>query len=202
MTLRDSEALSLLTDALSNQFSDEEASNLAKLLSCCCQADSISYEEIDIGSEWKDDVILLAYEERVMLPMKSLRGSAWEDRVLTFSERERYHMPRVVRFLVARAQRSGQWFVDDAIEKVLEEAGERQIQAMVGFFTRLKSVAPKYELEAGLMQSVKNELGLGLDMHDSIDRFVRCGIISPCTQRSLHTGFSLYQVNPCLYWKS
>ena len=188
--------------SLANQFSEEEAVNLAKLLSQACLRDSLKYDEIEVPDDWKDDIILLAYEERVLLPMKSLRSSAWEDRILNFSEKELYQMPRVVRFLVPNAQITGQWNPGYAVEEALREAGERDIPETTNFLLRLQDLSPQYRLEAGLMKTVSKELGLDLDMHDTIDRFVRCGIMSACTQRSLRSGLSEYEINRCLYWRS
>ncbi len=190
-----------LVVSLSNQFSAEEARDLAKLLSCSCQTDSITYEELDLDDEVKDDIILLAYEERVLLPMKSRRGSAWEDRILAFTEGERYHLPRIVRFLIEDTQKSGQWKIEEAVGKALDEAGENDVTVMVDYLNHIKKLAPRYEVEVGVMQAICNELDLNIDMHDTLDRFVRCGIMSPRTQRSLHTGISIYEMNPCLYWK-
>ena len=59
----------------------------------------------------------------------------------------------------------------------------------------------KHEIEVGIMQMVSTKLELEMDMHDTLDRFVRCGIMSPRTQRTIHTGISWYELNPCLYWK-
>ena len=66
----------------------------------------------------------------------------------------------------------------------------------------LKIMAPRYELEIGVIQAVRAELGIEIDMHDMLDRFVRCGIASPRTGRSLHTGSAKYELNPCLYWEA
>lgn len=201
MCYRNEEKLRL-AKALSNQFPEEEAINLAKVLSQAYRRESISYDEIDVALDLKDDIILLAYEERMLLPMKSLGGSAWEDRILNLSEGERYHLPRVVRFLVAEAEETGQWHPAFAIARVLKEAGEGRVEETADFLNRLREMAPRYRLEAGLMQAVSLELGLDLDMHDSIDRFVRCGIMSACTRRSLRLNIAEYEINRCLYWGS
>jgi hypothetical protein len=195
------EGFTNLVEALNKQFSAKEAQSLAKLLSCSFRTDSIIYEDIELDDKVKDDIILIACEERILLPMKSMRGSAWEDRILNFTEDERYHMPRIVRFLVVKAEETGQWITAEAIGIALEEAGEPNVKAMVSYLEALKTRAPRYELEVGVMQAVGSELSLEMDMHDTLDRFVRCGIVSPRTQRSLHTGFSKYEINPCLYWK-
>jgi len=65
-----------------------------------------------------------------------------------------------VRFLVPRAEEIGQWSPEYAIAEALEEAGESRVQETVDFLSRLKMMAPRYRLEAGLMQAVSAELGL------------------------------------------
>ncbi len=191
-----------LKKSLSAQFCSDESQYLAGLLFCSYQVDSITYEELNIDDEVKDDIILLAYEERILLPMKSRRGSAWEDRILSFSKGERYHLPRVVQFLVGDAQASAVWNVDESIGKALVEAGESDIVRMVNYLNDLIEVSPKHEIEVGIMQMISNKLDLEMDMHDTLDRFVRCAIMSPRTQRTIHTGISWYELNPCLFWKS
>jgi len=42
---------------------------------------------------------------------------------------------------------------------------------------------------------------MDLDMHDMLDRLVRCGVASPATQRSLYTGAAKFEMHPCLYWE-
>lgn len=191
-----------LTHALAARFSSDEARNLAYLLATACRGDSVSYDEIDIPAEIKDDVILLAYEERMLLPMKSIRGSAWEDRILNFADDERYHLPRVVRFLVEAAARAAKWSPDDASTAAMTEAGEPYAREMTQYLNLIKETAPTCQVEIGAMQAISGEMDVAIDMHDTLDRFVRCGIMSPRTQRSLHAGTAKFEVNPCLYWKS
>ena len=145
---------------------------------------------------------MTAYEERMLLPIKSLRSSAWEDRILSFDEQELYHMPRVVRFLVQIVEETAKWNPEPAIWKALEEAGEIQVQEIVAFLNRLIALTPRCKLDVGRMHAVSADLGLKLDMHDSIDRCVRCGIMSACTQISLRSGSAEYEINRCLYWGS
>lgn len=191
-----------VTEALARQFQAEEAEGLTLVLSAGMRADSFAYEEIDLMPEIKDDVILLAFEERAVLPLKSRRGSAWEDRILSFSDGERYQLPRVVRFLALEASRSGRWDIGHALTEVLIEAGEKQVNIMVDYLNRLMERVPAFEMEAGILQSVGEQMGLQMDMHDTLDRLVRCGVMSPRTQLSLHTGVSRFEINPCLYWRA
>ncbi|MBM3132758.1 MAG: hypothetical protein FJZ95_06985 [Chloroflexi bacterium] len=195
------EGTSRLAKVLEKRYSAEEASCLAAMLRFGCRKDSISYSEIEIDPQVKDDMILLAYEERMLLPMKSIRGSAWEDRILDYSDHERYNMPLVVRLLVGNAEETGEWAPESAARKALIEVGESRVPEVLRLLAELQPMASQ-GIEAGVMQAVAQRLGIELDMHDTIDRFVRCGIISPKTQRSLHSGFAKYEMNPCLSWRS
>lgn len=195
-----SDGIARLEKALQARFSAEEAASLSILLGCGCRRDSIVYEEIAIEPSARDETILLAYEERLLLPMKSIRGSAWEDRILTYSEGERYHMLPVVRLLVQHAQETGRWDPERASAEALAAVGEREIPGVLRLLAELRSV-PAPELEAGVMQALCSRLNIELDMHDALDHCVRCGIMSPRTQRSLHTGLAKYEMNPSLTWR-
>jgi len=194
-------ALMRLATALQKRFSAEEAGNLSVLLGCGCRSPSIVYEEISLEPSVKDDTILLAYEERLLLPLKSIRGSAWEDRILNYSAGERYHMLPVVQLLVRYAQETGLWDPDRAISEALAAVGERAIPEVLRLLAELYSLPPQ-GLEAGVMQALCARLGIEMDLHDTIDHCVRCGIMSPRTQRSLHTGLAKYEMNPSLRWRS
>ncbi|MFO8010078.1 MAG: hypothetical protein R6U89_04600 [Dehalococcoidia bacterium] len=189
-----------LIRALSAYFSQEEAHNIAVILSCCVRDDGIRYNDIGIVPEQKDEIILLAYEERLLLPVKSIRGSAWEDRILNFAENERYHLPRVVKLLALRAEESGLWDCDYAIREALKEAGNQDVEQTVSFLNTVIKMAKNNRMKVSEMQVLQTDLGIDLDMHDTLDHFVRCGIMSPVTQRSLHAGSPMYELNPCMNW--
>lgn len=195
------DGLAHLKRALGARFSPADAADLAVLLSCACRSDTIVYGEIPIGAPAKDETILLAYEERLLLPMKSIRGSAWEDRILTYSEDERYHVPPVVRILVHGAQQTARWDPEWACREALTAVGERAVPQVLRLLAELRSVPPQ-GIEAGIMQAVCTRLGFELDLHDVLDHGVRCGIMSPRTQRSLHTGLAKYELNPSVTWQS
>jgi hypothetical protein len=54
--------------------------------------------------------------------------------------------------------------------------------------------------ETGLLKIFFKGTAVDADLHDIIDIFVICGIMSPCPQKSLLTGLSWYEINPTLYW--
>ena len=194
-----SDSYSNLVRALRCQFSEEEAGHLATMLMAFVEGESIAYQNISLDDEIKDDMLLLAYEKRLLLPMKSRRGSAWEDRVLGFEPGQCYHLPRVIWLLIKESMESGQWNAEHAIEKALEEAGEKDIKTMVKYLNEIKMFSPRYKVEVRMMEELAYDLGLDIDLHDVLDRFVRCGIMSLRARDSLHSGISSYEINPCLY---
>jgi len=194
------EDLTTLHRFLKGRFNEEEAFNLSKLLYQSCFADMVTYNEINMDTVCRDDILLIACEKRLLLPIKSLPGSAWESRILTFDNQEKYQMPRIVKFLVHNVLINGIWDYDRAIEQSLKEAGENNVREMKVFLYRLRDVSTGNQLDINLMQAVKNELAIDIDMHDALDRFVRCGIMSPLTQRSLYSGSAKYEIHPCLFW--
>ncbi len=200
MTSPQSERIARLNKAMSPQFPQEECQHLAKALSLACETESITYDEIDVPEGWKDDILLVAYEERLLLPMKSRRGSAWEDRVQIFSDGEVYNVPRVVRGIVSRAEATASWDTEYAVAQALQEAGEDRTEEIVHLLNTLMETASDCRIDVERMQTAA--LGLDIDMHDTLDRFVRCGIMSACTQGSLRTGLPEYEINRCLYWKT
>ena len=191
-----------LAKALSRRFAEKEASDLAKILLIAHDRQAISYEEIGLPSELKDELLMLLHRERLLISMRSSStgGSAWKDKVLNLQDRQRYQMPRVVWHLIERAKETGEWDIKYAEEQCLKEAGEKRITETVEFLSMLKMVNPDRRITPEIMQQVGTELNMILDLHRVIDRFVRCGIISAPIQASLRSGSAQYEINPSLYW--
>ncbi len=192
--------LNRLTGALAEYFPEDDAQNLAGLLSAGCRTEGIKYEEIDLEDDLKIDIILLAYRERLLLPWNSMSGSAWEDKVLSFAENESYYLPRLVKLLVIKAEQTGQWDKESALREALMEAGDPGVERSMGFLKYIIGLAANHHVEMKEMQEVNAAFNFRLDMHNMLDRLIRCGIMSPITQVSLRTGSPTYEVHPCLRW--
>ncbi len=189
-----------LETALRSQLQQNEAENLAKLLAAGLPVEVLPYEKIDLPQNQKNDCILTAFEERMLIPVKSGQSPAWEDRLLALCPGEAYFMPPVVRKLIERAGQTGKLDPERAVkESILAEAGEHA-DGLVQFFRHVRHHAPSHSLEAGLMGTIMRPLEIVPDLHDVIDLFVICGIISPCTRGPMTTGLAWYEVNACLYW--
>ena len=189
-----------LFNALLDVYDQSDAFLLAELLEKNLHKETIRFDEIEIKESQKKDLILLAFEERILIPVKSRSGPAWEDKILDFRNDGHYVIPPVVKALVNTIYDTGKPCCDDALRKTLGDV----IHEDVGDFIRLLQTTMKhvdnYIFETGLLDIFFKELTVGIDLHDIIDIFVIYGIMSPCPQRSLITGLSWYEINSTLYW--
>jgi hypothetical protein len=189
-----------LFNALLDFFSKSDAFLLAELLKGNLHKETIQYDEIDIKESQKKDVILLAFEERILIPVKSRSGPAWEDKILDFRNEGRYFIPPVVKAIVNTIRDTGRPSCDTAVRKILANVIQEDIDGLIKLLQTTMKHAGNYTFEAGLLDIFFREAALDSDLHDIIDIFVIYGIMSPCPQRSLMTGLSWYEINSTLYW--
>jgi len=189
-----------LKTALMYQFQEPQARHLAMLFELSLAVETLCYEQIALPKDQKHDCILIAFEERMLIPDKSGRSSAWEDRILSLCPGEIYFIPPVVRCYIERARETGKFDSESAVKQTLLQHVKSHVDDLVRFFVTVRHHAAAYTAEVGLMGAIMREIGLTLDLHDVIDLFVILGIISPCTRSPMATGLSWYEINPCLYW--
>jgi hypothetical protein len=164
----------------------------------------LRYAEIEVETASKEEILMVAHRERLLISTSpsSMGGASWQEKVLTFSENERYQMPRVVRHLVQEARETGEWEPGHAVVECLKEVGEGRVEELVGFLEGLLEICPEHRVTPEMMEALGRQMGLELDLHRVIDEFVRCGIVSSPVQASIYKGSAAYEVNPCLYWPS
>ena len=189
-----------LIDALLNVFSKNDALLLAKILEDNLEKETIRYEEIDIEENQKENLILLAFEERILIPLKSRSGPAWEDKLLDFGKGGQYFIPPVVKAIIETMCETGEPSCDTAIRKTLLNVYEKDISGFIALLQKIMKHADNYIFETGLLEILLKETAMNRDLHDVIDISVICGIMSPCPQKSLMTGLSWYEINSTLYW--
>ena len=194
------QALKNIENALSPIFSAEEADHLARLLYSFGSNDTIYYENIDLPNSLKDDYILMAYEERLILPTSSRPGGAWEDRMLHLEAGTLYIMPRVVRQLLNLAESTGKFDPSQAIRQTMDEMDEASVSQVLAYFNQLKGQAVSYKVEGGLLETLNKAADPPIDLHATVDLFVLLGMMSPCTRGPITSGLAWYEINPSLYW--
>jgi hypothetical protein len=190
-----------LVTALSSVFTAEDTVCLARLMLSAAPNGEMLYEAVDLPAEIKDEWILEAFEERLLLPRLSRPGGAWQDRLLTMQAGAVYVLPPVVQVLIEAASISGVLDPSGAVSRTLPETDETKTAQRVQLFDTLKHHAVAFQLEAGLMNILNSSYTPGLDLHDSLDQFVWAGMMSPCPARSMKTGLAWYEINRALCWR-
>ncbi len=196
----DKDPLSRLTAALSVQFSPDDAEKMAKLISAALRSENIYTEEIPLSDEDMHDFLLMAFEERILIPVRSRQSGSWEDRVLRFAPEEMFFMPHVVRILFENAGKNGALDAETAVRQVLSHHTENYVEDSVRFLKEMRPHTKSCMAEGGLMSAVAQGAGISSDVHDIVDTCVVAGIMNPCTRGSTIQGLAWYEFHPCLYW--
>lgn len=184
---------------------DDLASPLAQVLALAAKSGRISYDEVQrMLDESADDILLLANELRLLLPMRTFRSAAWEDRILLAEPGEMYEVPNVVRFLVENARQTGQWDPVNALSEIFRLAGEPKWERIPMLVERLAEESQDYRINALQIKEVCSELGLGDRVDTLIAELKGSGVMSPklgSLSQVAKIGAPLYELNPSLFTK-
>ncbi|MGQ9723581.1 MAG: hypothetical protein ACUVXA_19950 [Candidatus Jordarchaeum sp.] len=200
--------LNKLSSALKTRYPGVEVNSLAALLSLASKNGRIYYEEIDCDKEAKEDILLLAYNQRLLIPTRMLSkysaSLAWEDSILTLQAGEVYEMPNVIQNLVAHAEETGEWRPEYAIKKYLEDIREREAENILKLFCKIRSEISSSKTSFAVKKitpQLLRDISQKLQLKTSIDKIIvelkAGGVISPCLRNFSRDGI-LYEVNPSL----
>jgi hypothetical protein len=179
------------------------AGSLARVLIRACKAGKISYDEVDeVAKDDSEDVLLLGFELRLLLPTRSARGTLeWGDAVLLPKPGEMYKMPNVVKCLVEEAIRTGRWDPDSAVSKVFMIMGESEWEEAQKLVQKLGEEAKNCKINAIQIKRVCREL----DLEDKVDLLIAelkaSGVMSPklgSLNEVIREGSPIYELNPSL----
>ncbi len=129
-----------LFNAFLNFFSETDAFLLAELLKNNLCKETIRYQEIDIVESQKKDLILLAFEERILIPVKTRSGPAWEDKILDFRKDGHYFIPPLVKAIVNTICETGKPSCDTAVRETLTHVTHQDISGFPKFTTKIVEV--------------------------------------------------------------
>jgi hypothetical protein len=191
-----------LKDALTSFLKADDAARIAQLLETIVGSGKISYEEAKamIGEDI-EDILILGYGWRLLLPVRAAKAGDWEDRMLTAQPGETYQAVNVVKHLVNNASKTGCWDPETAVKEAFKDIGEPEIDKMRILVARIASQAKGHRINGVQIKRLCTEL----DLEDRIDPLISelkaCGIISPklssLTDPS-RVGTPIYELNPCL----
>ncbi len=197
------ETAQLLQSALRSRFKTEDAQYLSLLLRPCLEVETIDYTELELPRETKNEYILMAFEERLLIPVQDKEGYGWDDCGLRMEDGERYSMPRLSRVVLKTALSTGRLDSEPAVKELIAVntvSGDRDLDRINKFLQALKRHTNQFRFEAGLMLAISRSMDLKEDLHELVDILVLLGIISPSKKSSIAKGLSWFEINPCLYW--
>lgn len=189
-----------LADALAGQFSREEAERLARLVNAALQTENIYTEQIPLAEKDMPDCLLMAFEERILIPVRSHQTGTWADRMLQIIPGEMFFMPHVARIFFEETAEKGTMDAESAVRRVLSHHPPEHIDQAVSFLKKMKPHTDSCVAEGGLMTAVAKKAGITTEVHDIVDACVVAGIMSPCTRAFSMQGLAWYEFHPCLYW--
>jgi len=104
---------------------DELTAETGLIINNACEKGRISFSEVEeICGGNAEDVLLLCWEWRLLVPVRSSKCGEWDDRLLVLDPGEIYELPNVVKHLVNSARRTGQWDPDVALTEVFSDTDE------------------------------------------------------------------------------
>jgi hypothetical protein len=175
---------------------------LARVLSAVLQEQKISFAKLtEIAGSHSEDILLLAVELRLLVPVRTSKSAAWEDRFVLEESGEIYRMPAIVRHLVKHAESTGTWDLRCAVSDLLSEMGEPDYERISELIEKLREDADHGKVDALQIKARCKQLGLEDRIDVVIAELKGGGVMSPklsSLTENVKAGSPIYELNPCL----
>jgi hypothetical protein len=189
-----------LTDLLTRCFPEDDARLLQYFFRRHADAECFAYKDLRLPEDDIHDLLMLGFEQRMILPEKTRMGPAWEDRILTFDEAAIFQVPPIVRQIAQIADSQKNIQMDHLMASIFVDLSSSDINNMSQLLTTIMNNSRNRIFEAGLLDLYHKQINTQINLHDMLDLFVISGIMSPCPVRSINTGLAWYEINPVCYW--
>lgn len=192
-----------LEAALSSFLKADDAAKMAQLLELAVRNRKVSYEEAKaVIGEDIEDILILGFGWRLLLPVRAAKAGDWEDKMLTAQTGEIYQTVNVVKHLVKNASKTSRWDPETAITEAFEDIGEPEIDKIQTLVARIGSEAKGRRISGIQIKRLCTELGLGDRVDPLLSELKACGIMNPklssLTDAS-RVGTPIYELNPSLF---
>ncbi|MFA4836240.1 MAG: hypothetical protein WC749_09255 [Dehalococcoidia bacterium] len=197
--------MSKLDESLGDFLPDRTlAGRLAQALNSASGKGYVSYEEIEREAAGDaEDVLLLGFGWRLLLPVRTKRCAEWDDRILLAEPGEIYELPNIVKWLVDDASKTGKWNPERALTdlfRTMREPAWKQIPILV---EQLMERSQNHRISAIQIKETCEGLGLGDRVDGLIAELKGSGVMSPqlrpMTDLAKTQEGPLYELNPCLF---
>ena len=182
---------------------EHEVDKLASVLVVLSEKGTVSYDDVEeISGESTEDVLLIGWKWRLLIPMRTSRSGEWDDRLLIAETGELYQIPNVVKYLIDNARFTGEWNSNIAITRLFKDMEEPAYRLIPELVRKMFEKAAEYKVNAVQIRTACREVGL----EDRVDTMIAIlkgsGIMSPNLAplaQVIRTGSPLYELNPCLF---
>lgn len=189
-----------LQSLLYHQFCEYDARLLDYFFTHHAAETTFSYGKINLGRDEKNDLILLGYQQRVIIPVKTAASPAWEERIIDFAACSTYVIPPAIRQIPLVFSKKGFFCLETLLKLIVADLTPEEVKKLYHLLDTIMTHSTGFKFETGLLKLFYDKLTLKSDLHHIIDLFVINGIMSPCPQKSLITGLSWYEISPAVFW--
>jgi hypothetical protein len=181
---------------------DELTAETALIINNACEKGRISFAKVEEISEGKaEEVLLLCWEWRLLVPVRSSKCGEWDDRLLMLDPGEIYELPNVVKHLVTSARRTGQWNPDLALTELFSDIDETLRSRIPDLLMKMNALAHFNIINAFQIRQACVKANLNQSVDTLIALLKSGGVISP-KLRALSdiakAGSPVYEINPCV----
>ena len=182
---------------------DIPVSDLAHMLFRISQFERINYQDLasaDYGG--LDEALLVLWEWKLVIPVRSSRCSEWDSRILSAEPGELYEMPNISKTLVKRGMETGTWDSVWAILDLFQCMGEPEWEKMPDLILSIKKNTTYNTINGTKIGVLCIQNGLKDKTGAMIAILKGAGIISPklaAISRMAKSKSPLYEFNPSVY---
>ena len=173
---------------------------LSQVLAYGSSKGTISYQEIrEIIKDDPEDILLMAEEWRLLLPVRTAKSSSWEDRLLLIKEGEVYEIPNIIRYLVREALQTPKWNPENAVIELFREFGDPDWEQIPGLVRSIAEKATDHKITGNQIKKICLQFGLNNRVDGLIAELKAAGIISPklsSIPEVIREGSPIYELNP------
>jgi hypothetical protein len=181
---------------------DNSVSQLSQVLVYASVHSTVSYRKIEeIIKDDPEDVLLLADQWRLLLPVRTAKSAAWEDRVLLLQDGEIYEIPNVVRYLVKNACNTGKWDPEETIIELFKEFEDPDWERIAELIRSITQEATDYKITSNQIKKLCLRFGLSNRIDGLIAEMKATGIISPKLSDIadvIGAQSPIYEINPSI----
>jgi hypothetical protein len=161
---------------------------------------TVSCQEIrQIIKDDPEEILLMAEQWRLILPVRTGKSSSWEDRLLLIQQGEVYEIPNVVRYLIREAVQTGTWNPEKAIIELFKELEDPGWGRIPGMVMSIVEEAIDHKITGNQINKICLQLGLSNRVDGLIAELKAAGIISPklsSMPEVTRAGSPIYELNP------